>query len=146
MFNYCVWYILKNKYNSIIKRNALLFGTQAFPAHITIKSDLTLNEAKLVANRYKMLRPEFVPYGKAIQTHTKICMGLKLRDFYAIQQPLKVNGFETNIHVSLAYNNKPFSEMDIAVASIDIPLSINDFEVCIADCRTEPKSWSVIKI
>lgn len=144
MFKYCAWYRVR-QYDNIIKRNALLFGTQLFPAHITINSNLSQKEAKRTAEAYQHITPTFEPYGPAIQTKTKVCMGVQLFDFYAIQQPLKVNGYKTNIHISLAYKSSPFSEMDIAVSNMDIK-NISELDVCIADCRTDPKNWKITEV
>ena len=143
MFKYCVLYLCEN-YNTIIKRNAKIFKTELFPAHITIQSNLSLDRAKIIADGYKDIKPTFQAYGPAIQTHTRVAAGIQLLDFYAIQQPLKVNGFETNIHISLAYRNSPFSEMDIAIANMNIPKIDSNLNVCIADCRLSPNKWMIM--
>ena len=146
MFKYCVWYMFNNKFNTIIKRNAQVFGTEIYPAHLTIKSGICLDEARLIANQYKLIKPNFKVYGPPVQTHTRVVQGLHLLDFYAIEQPLKINGFETKIHISLAYSGVPFSEMDVAIANMDIPSYIDpeDLTVQIADCRLNPNKWNII--
>ena len=146
MFKYCVWYVFNNKFNSIIRRNATLFGTQSFPAHITIASGLTLPQARLVAKRYQDMKPQFVAYGSAIQTHARVPFEMTYTDFFAIEQRLKVNGIESDVHVSLAYKDTPFSSMDIAVANMGIPSHIDsrDLRVCVADCRLLPNRWTIM--
>ena len=146
MFKYCVWYVFNNKFNSIIRRNATLFGTQSFPAHITIASGLTLPQARLVAKRYQDMKPQFISYGAAIQKHTRVPYEMTYVDFYAIEQRVKVNGFESDVHISLAYKDKPFSSMDIAVANMGIPSHIDsrDLSVRIADCNLFPNRWTLI--
>ena len=57
MFKYCVWYTFKkSSFNNVILRNASLFNTYKYPAHITIKSGISdLNEANMIADRYRSI-------------------------------------------------------------------------------------------
>lgn len=146
MFKYCVWYTFKNSaFNTIVSRNANMFNTYKYTAHITIKSGIgDLNEANMVADRYRAIHPTFVPYGKPKQSHVKLMFGIQLIDFYAIEQPLKVNGHETDVHVSLAYKNEPFTDMELAVANANIPKSIDpsDLDICVMNCYCDkPAGW-----
>lgn len=150
MFKYCVWYTFKDSaFNNIVLRNAKLFNTYKYLAHITIQKDIPdMKEACMVADRYKSIHPMFEAYGPAIQTHVKLLFGIQLVDFYAIEQRLKINGFETDIHISLAYKNYPFTEMEIALANQNAPKHINvkDLQISVANCYSpNPSSWFVVK-
>lgn len=146
MFKYCVWYTFNNSgFNNVVKRNAKLFNTYKYPAHITIKSNISdLNEARMVADRYRAIHPTFVPYGTPKQSHVRLMHGIQMIDFYAIEQPLIINGFETDIHVSLAYKNEPFTDMELAVANANMPTSIDpkELNVCVMNCFCDkPEGW-----
>ena len=150
MFKYCVWYTFKkSSFNNVILRNASLFNTYKYPAHITIKSGISdLNEANMIADRYRSIHPTFVPYGKPKQTHVKLMHGIKLIDFYAIEQLLMVNGHNTDVHISLAYKNEPFTDMELAVANANIPNIIypNDLHICVMNCFCDrPEGWFIAK-
>ncbi len=149
MFRYCVWYVLDNQFSEIVKRNASLFQTQAYIPHITIKSNLSLQEAQLMAKSYA-INPIYNTtiriYGTVVQTHAMISDGTKAIDFYALEQRLIVNGMETNAHISLAYSKKPFSDMEIALANVGMPEIIFNVKVCVADCRLSPDKWKIVDV
>lgn len=129
----------------IIDRNAILFGTSAYIPHITIKSGLTKNGAQMVANRYKIIKPNFEIHGTVVQTHTKVVQGICLVDFYALEQHLKINGFESKVHIPLAYRNHPFTDMEIAIANMSLPfIKTTEYYVAVADCRYTQDKWCLI--
>lgn len=146
MFKFCIWYTFNEiPFNKIILRNANLFNTSSFKAHITIKSDIrTENEAHLIAAKYAHIKPTFEVYGPPVQTHTKIANGIQLIDFYAIEQRLKINEFESPLHVSLAYSDKRFSDMEVGISNTDIPKYIysKHLSVCVMNCwQHDPSQW-----
>lgn len=146
MFKFCVWYTFNElPFNKIILRNANLFETSSFKAHVTIKSGIrSEKQALLIAEKYSKIKPTFEVYGSPVQTHTKLVYGTQLLDFYAIEQRLKINNFESPLHVSLAYSNKKFSDMEVGISNTDIPQHIysEHLSVCVMNCwQHDPSRW-----
>ena len=96
---------------------------------------LEQKEAHLIITKYAHIKPTFEVYGPR-QTHTKIVNGIQLIDFYAIEQRLKINEFESPLHVSLKHSDKRFSDMEVGISNTDIPKYIysKHLSVCVMNC------------
>jgi len=142
MFKYCVWYCLKPNHiiHQHIRRYAQAFNTCSFPAHITVKHSLSLEEAKDLHHSMKGIPvPSFPGPSSLVSTVTKID-SIK---FYAIECKIREDG----AHISLAYRcAEGFSPVEVSVVS---PVSIgpDDIYLCIADCSSRyPNEWKILSI
>lgn len=120
MFGICLWYRIlpisttwKPAVQSVMDRLVSQFNSFAFPAHITIKSNLL--DYKTPYQYYKNIAKPFFTFGKLSQTCT---LGSNNTRFYALQRALHLNGSKLHIstyHISFCYRHTQFSaaEMDI---------------------------------
>lgn len=120
MFGYSLWYAIlpisetwKPAIQSVMDRLVSQFKGFAFPAHITIKSNLL--DYKNPYRYYKNIAKPYFTFGDLTQTCTVGNHGTR---FYALQRALHLNGSKLHIstyHISFAYRLTQFSneEMDI---------------------------------
>jgi hypothetical protein len=146
MFNYCVWYRVKNNsINLLIKELALKFNTNIYNAHLTIEHSLELSEAITIYNKFNIKKnPRFLLIGIPYQT--------KKEDFYAIQQDYIEDCFINKkiYHISLAYRvGSKFTKDELEIASsLSIPKFIDkeDIGVELWNCDSKICSdWKLIK-
>ena len=144
MFGYCLWYKVNenHKYHRIIKELSDKFKTCIYEPHLTIKSNMSLEEAEKMFLEYQSKPyPYFKMIGNVYQT--------KLRNFYALQQDFIDVNSKKIFHISLAYKlDNPFSDDDIKyVNKLETPeLLIGEFKICIFKCDSIYASeWIKIK-
>lgn len=151
MFRHCVWFLLKETHgiNNGIVSYASLLNTATFHAHVTIQSGLSKEDAEEVCKRFrKAQKPFFSAHGwpKISKTHFHNHYRTRELDFYAIEQPLNTNGiYVEDIHVSLAYSiNRPFTQMELAMAPYVERIYDHDTDVVVANCESEnPSEWYI---
>ena len=120
MFGICLWYRIlpisttwKPAVQSVMDRLAKQFNSFAFPAHITIKTNLL--DYKTPYQYYKNIAKPFFTFGPLTQSCT---LGSHNTRFYALQRALHLNGSNMQVstyHISFCYRHTQFSaaEMDV---------------------------------
>jgi hypothetical protein len=156
MFKYCLWYLLKESHpvNDLIKRNAAMLNTKVFPAHITIEHSIgNRDEAKEKLEFCKKGPIPVFGYGGtpyASTFHIRNEYASMTHQFYAIEQPLWINGASIRgIHISLAYrvNGKAFSNIDVGrcISQYSHRIEKDDLKPVIYSCHSEnPSDWKLI--
>lgn len=122
-FGYCVWYILESNHpwNSIID----------FTPHITIKSNLTLNQAYML-------------YDSIIPRNIKFTISQKYisceENFYAIYYSCIIENLSDS-HISFGYNY--YTVPDVATPNINT--GVCD-KVGLVKCKGHYKNWKILEI
>tara|TARA_B100001093_G_scaffold514686_1_gene589297 strand:- start:1093 stop:1623 length:531 start_codon:yes stop_codon:yes gene_type:complete len=120
MFGICLWYAIlpisetwKPAIQSVMDRLVKQFNSFAFPAHITIKTNLL--DYRTPYNYYKNIAKPYFLLGKVSQTCT---LGSNGTRFYALQRALHLNGSKLQVstyHISFCYRHTQFSAAEIDI-------------------------------
>jgi len=152
MFGICLWYRIlpttstwKPAVQVVMDRLVSEFQSFAFPAHITIKSNLL--DYQNPYNYYKNIAKPFFTVGKLSQTCSVGDHGTR---FYALQRALHLNGSELQVstyHLSFAYRCRPFSaaEMDVCRRETGVfdRIDAADLSLEVWNCQNiDPQQWS----
>ena len=152
MFGICLWYAIlpisstwKPAIQSVMDRLAKQFNSFAFPAHITIKSNLL--DYKTPYQYYKNIAKPFFTFGPLTQSCTLGDHGTR---FYALQRALHLNGSKLHIstsHISCAYRLTQFSNEEIDIVrretAIFERIDAADLDLQIWNCQhIDPRQWA----
>ncbi len=120
MFGYSLWYAIlpisstwKPAIQSVMDRLVSQFNSFAFPAHITIKTNLL--DYKTPYQYYKNIAKPFYTFGPLTQSCT---LGSHNTRFYALQRALHLNGSKLQVstyHISFCYRHTQFSAAEIDI-------------------------------
>ena len=152
MFGICLWYRIlpisttwKPAVQSVMDRLVSQFNSFAFPAHITIKTNLL--DYKTPYRYYKNIAKPFFTFGDLSQTCTLGDHGTR---FYALQRALHLNGSKLHIstyHISFAYRLTQFSNEEIDIVrretAIFDRIDAAELDLQIWNCQhIDPEKWS----
>ena len=152
MFGICLWYRIlpisttwKPAVQSVMDRLVSQFNSFAFPAHITIKTNLL--DYKTPNRYYKNIAKPFFTFGDLSQTCTLGDHGTR---FYALQRALHLNGSKLHIstyHISFAYRLTQFSNEEIDIVrretAIFDRIDAAELDLQIWNCQhIDPEKWS----
>jgi hypothetical protein len=152
MFGICLWYAIlpisttwKPAIQSVMDRLVKQFNSFAFPAHITIKTNLL--DYKTPYRYYKNIAKPFFTFGPLTQSCT---LGSNGTRFYALQRALHLNGSKLHIstyHISFAYRLTQFSNEEIDIVrretAIFDRIDAAELDLQIWSCQNiNPRQWA----
>ena len=152
MFGICLWYAIlpisttwKPAVQSVMDRLVKEFNGFAFPAHITIKTNLLDYQSPY--RYYKNIAKPYFTFGDLSQTCTVGNHGTR---FYALQRALHLNGSTLQVstyHISFCYRHTPFSSEDMDICrretAIFERIDAAELDLQIWNCQhIDPEKWS----
>lgn len=156
MFGISLWYAIlainttwKPAIQSVMDRLVGQFNGFAFPAHITIKTNLL--DYKTPYRYYKNIAKPFFTFGELTQTCTVGNHGTR---FYALQRALHLNGSTMQVstyHISFCYRHTQFSaeEMDVCRRETAIfdRIDAAELDLQVWNCQhIDPEKWYKVNI